>query len=119
MRTVDTCYHVDPIVGRCVEDGCAGARVDLSAAPSVDIANGAPSGTDATNAIVDSWADGSRGLNNEKAMLMSSTDRRATRSNPTVVSNPGDRPPYAAPAISPDGSRVYVIYEGSPRLGAG
>jgi hypothetical protein len=70
LSTVDTCFHVDPIYGRCVEDGYAGARVDLSAGPNIDIANGAPMGADATNLIVDSWVDGSGGLNQEKARLM-------------------------------------------------
>ena len=32
----------EPSIGRCVEDGVGGARSDLSPAPSVDIANGAP-----------------------------------------------------------------------------
>jgi hypothetical protein len=30
---------------------------------------------------------------------------------PTPVSLPGDRPIYAAPAISPGGDRAYVVYE--------
>src|SRR5215208_4357491 len=37
----DTCNYFEPSIGRCVEDGVAGARSDLSSAPSVDIANGA------------------------------------------------------------------------------
>jgi hypothetical protein len=30
----DACYNVDPVIGRCVEDGVAGARTDFLAAPS-------------------------------------------------------------------------------------
>jgi hypothetical protein len=108
----DPCFFVDPVEGRCVMDGYAGARIDLSAAPSVDIANGAPTGQGATNAIVDAWSDGRQGLNNEKTLLSWSTDGGASWAAPVVASEPADRSMYSAPAISPDGSRVYVIYEG-------
>src|SRR5438309_320100 len=43
---------LDPVQGRSVEDGVAGARNDLATAPSVDIANGSPTGTGATNRMV-------------------------------------------------------------------
>ena len=112
FRITDPCNFIDPIVGRCVMDGYAGARTDLSAAPSVDIANGAPTGGDATNAIVDAWSDASPGLNHEKTMVSWSTDRGATWASPVPVSRAGDRSMYSAPAISPDGSRIYVVYEG-------
>ena len=44
----DTCNFFEASIGRCVEDGVGGARSDLSPAPSVEIANNAPSGTGAT-----------------------------------------------------------------------
>ena len=46
-QLIDNCFFVDPVIGRCVEDGIAGARNDLSASPNIDIANGAPSGAGA------------------------------------------------------------------------
>ena len=107
----DACYHIDIVSGRCVADGGAGARIDLPAMPSIDIANGAPSGADATNEIVDVWGDGRLGLNHEVALLSHSTDAGETWTDPTTASLPGDRPIYAAPAIAPDGKAVYVIYE--------
>jgi hypothetical protein len=110
-QNTDPCFFVDPVYGRCVMDGFAGARTDLSAGPSVDIANGAPSGTKASNEILDAWADGGSDLNANTAKLIWSVDGGQTWSNPATVSLGGDRPLYAAPAISPAGDRAYVIYE--------
>ena len=107
----DPCFFVDPVYGRCVMDGFAGARTDLSAIPSVDIANGAPTGVGATNEIVDAWADGGSNVNDNKALVSWSTDGGTTWSNPLTASLAGDRPLYAAPAIAPGGNRVYLIYE--------
>jgi len=106
----DTCVFFDRVLGRCVMDGVAGARDDLSASPSVDIANGAPTGSDATNEIVDAWADGRDGINHEHVMVSSSSDRGRTWSSPTTIETAGDRGYYAAPAISPNGTDVYVVY---------
>jgi hypothetical protein len=106
----DACYFVDPISGRCVADGIAGARIDLAAMPSVDLANGAPTGQGATNELVDAWSDGRFGFNNEKSLLSYSTDGGTTWSAPSVVSEAGDRSVYSAPAISPDGRTVYLVY---------
>jgi hypothetical protein len=110
-QITDPCFFVDPVYGRCVMDGFAGARTDLSATPSVDIANGAPTGAGATNEIVDAWADGGSNVNDNKTLLSWSLNGGTTWSAPTTVSLPGDRPLYAAPAISPTGDRMYVVYE--------
>ena len=80
-------------------------RPDLS-----PIANGAPSGANATNEIVDAWSDAPV-LNGELTKFQFSMDSGASWSTPEKVSLPGDRPLYSAPAIAPNGSRVYVIYE--------
>jgi hypothetical protein len=115
----DLCYHIDPVQGRCVEDGIAGARSDGSAGPSVDIANGAPSGTDATDEIVDTWADGrgsslvasdTTGLNQEKVLLSYSTDGGNNWSNPASIGTTGDRGFYSAAGISPNGTDLYITY---------
>ncbi len=110
-QITDLCSFIDPIDGRCVMDGYAGARTDLASTPSVDIANGAPTGGDATNEIVDAWADASPGLNHEDARFAWSMDGGATWGGPVAVQLAGDRPIYVAPAISPDGRRAYVTYE--------
>ena len=101
----------DPVIGRPVMDGIAGARNDLADAPSADIANGAPTGTGATDRIVLTWADGARGLNHEQLLLMTSSNGGASFSGPAAVPlTSGDRPYYTAPAISPNGSDVYITY---------
>ena len=113
-RITDPCFNLsfDGTGDRCVEDGIAGARNDLSASPSVSIANGAPTGAGATNEIVNAWADGRDGLNNEHVLFSYSTGggNPGTWSAPTAIESAGDRGYYAAPAISPDGSTVYVVY---------
>jgi hypothetical protein len=106
----DLCVAFEPSIGRCVMDGIGGARDDLGPSPSVDIANGAPTGADATNQIVDAWADGRDGLNNEHVMFASSTNGGATWTAPSAIETTRDRGYYAAPAISPDGTDVWVVY---------
>jgi hypothetical protein len=108
-QITDPCYFIDPVYGRCVMDGYAGARTDLSSAPSVDIANGAPTGADATNEILLNYVDAPV-LNGEVSRVQYSTDRGQTWSSPQTVSLPGDRAMYTAPAISPDGRKAYVVY---------
>ena len=65
---LDNCFVVDPVIGRCVEDGIAGARNDLSGSPNIDIANGAPTGAGAPNTIVDNYVTGPA-LNQEKVYV--------------------------------------------------
>jgi hypothetical protein len=98
----------DPVQGRPVIDGVAGARSDLAPAPSVDIANGAPTGSDATDRIVMSYVSGT--LADPHVYFTESTNRGSTWSTPRPIETPGDRGIYTAPAISPNGSDVYVVY---------
>jgi hypothetical protein len=105
----------DPVQGRNEMDGITGARDDLSDAPSVDIANGAPTGAGATDQIVMTWVDGKDGLNNEHVMFTTSTDGGQTWTRPPrrveeEIGHPSDRGFYSAPAISPNGEDVYLVY---------
>jgi hypothetical protein len=117
FRAFDTCNAFEPSIGRCVEFGVGGARSDLSPAPSVDIANNAPTGENATNRMVISWVDGRDGLNREHVMVSRSSNGGASWSTPIAVERPNplgsparDRGYYSAPAISPDGQDVYLVY---------
>lgn len=101
----------DPALGRPVMDGIAGARADLAAAPSVDIANGAPSGADKTDELVMNWSDARDGLNNEKSLVSYSTDQGQTWSSPVAASTSPDRPIYTAISISPNGTDLYLTYD--------
>jgi hypothetical protein len=101
----------DAALGRVVMDGIAGARADLAAAPSVDIANGAPTGADATNELLLNWSDARAGVNFEKSMLSYSTDQGQNWSGGTPVSSSPDRPIYTAIAISPNGTDAYLTYD--------
>ena len=107
----DTCNAFEPSIGRCVEDGVGGARSDLSPAPSVDIANGAPTGEDATDRIVLTWVDGRDGLNREHVMFTTSDNGGAAWARPPrQIELAGDRGYYSAPAISPNGTDVWLVY---------
>ena len=109
---VDTCFAVsfDGTGFRCVMDGVAGARDDLSSAPSIDIANGAPTGADATNVILRTWVDGRDGLNNEHVFTSQSANGGGTWSPPVTQETPGDRGYYSAIAISPNGTDAWLVY---------
>jgi hypothetical protein len=99
---------LDPVQGRPTIDGVAGARSDLAPAPSVDIANGAPTGADATNRIVMSYVSGT--ITSPDVWFTESTDGARTWTAPRAVETSGDRGYYAAPAISPNGTDVYLVY---------
>ena len=109
FTAVDTCNAFEPSIGRCVMDGVGGARDDLGPAPSVDIANGAPTGADATDEIVLTWVDGRDGLNNEHVMY-TQKPKNGSWATPQEVETPGDRGFYSAPAISPDGQDAWLVY---------
>jgi len=98
----------DPVVGRPTIDGIVGARSDLAPGPSVDIANGAPAGTDATDRMVMTYVSGT--LAAPHTYFTESTNRGATWSAPRAIETSGDRGIYTAPAISPNGTDVYVVY---------
>jgi len=106
----DLCNAFEASIGRCVQDGIGGARNDLGPDPSVDIANGAPTGGGATNRIVLTWVDGRDGLNNEHVMFTSSAAGATAWSTPAAIERAGDRGYYSAPAISPNGTDVYLTY---------
>jgi hypothetical protein len=98
----------DPALGRPTIDGIAGARSDLAPAPSVDIANGAPTGGDATNRIVMTYVSGT--IEAPHVYFTESTDGASSWTAPRAIETPGDRGLYTAPAISPNGRDVYVVY---------
>ena len=106
---VDQPGLVDPVLGRPTIDGIAGARSDLAVAPSVDIANGAPDGHDATNRIVMSYVSGT--INQQHVFFTESANGGSTWSTPRAVeTGVNDHGVLTAPAISPDGKNVYVVY---------
>jgi hypothetical protein len=107
----DQCSGFEPSIFRCTIDGVGGERDDLGAAPSVDIANGAPLGLDATNRIVMTWTDGGTGLGDERVKFTTSGNGGLTWSPRRDVQQPAsDRGYYSAAAISPDGRDIYLVY---------
>ena len=106
VATVHDVGVFDRVSGRFVFDGFAGTRTDSF--PSLSIANGAPTGTDATDTLVLTWPDGA--LNHEQALVQTSVDHGLTWSTPVDAAEAGDRPDNPAAAISPDGSDLYLVY---------
>jgi hypothetical protein len=114
---VDACFAVqfDGAGFRCVMDGVAGARDDLSSSPSVDIATGTPDGP-GPDTIYDTWVDGRTGsagppVNNQTQLRIAySTNGGDSFAQAVVPVAAGDRPVYAAVAVSPDGEDLYLVY---------
>ena len=109
VADVQECGLFDPNQGRRTFDGVAGARTNSF--PSVDIANGAPTGNGPDTVVV-TWCHGPTTTTGagEQARLQVSFDKGATWTNPVDSAPPADRPDFPAVAISPDGTDVYVVY---------
>jgi len=107
----DPCYALqfDGAIDRCVQDGIAGARNDLAASPSISIANGAPTGAGATDEIVLNWT-GFNGGTSEHVFVRTTTNGGDSWSPRVAVERAGDRGMYTAPAFSPDGGDIYLVY---------
>ena len=113
VATFDGCGIFDGVTGTTF-DGFAGARD--GSFPSVDIANGAPTGAGATDRIVMTWCDGPTPSTAnpgppEEAIVQYSTDGGDTWTRVGNAAQPGDRPDFPAIAISPNGQDVYLTYD--------
>ena len=112
---VDSCFTVqfDGAGFRCVMDGLAGARDDLSSSPGLDIALD-------TGFLYDVWVDGRSGsagppVDNSTQLRMAfahadDAGSPAAWTQSVVPVTAGDRPYYAAIALSPDGTDAYIVY---------
>jgi hypothetical protein len=112
--TNTNCGLFDPNTGRLSMDGVGGART--STEPSVDIANGAPTGSGATNEIFMAWCDGKTPSDtspgpNEQAKIAYSVNGGASFITAGNAAPASDRPDFPAIAVSPNGKDVYLTYD--------
>jgi len=118
-RTTQIVTHIDgtgiedPESGDLTFDGVAGARD--GSFPTIDIANGAPTGANATDQILLAWSNGPTPSDtspgpNEQVRVMWSRNQGQTWTTANVGSPAGDRPDFPAIAISPDGGDAYLTY---------
>jgi hypothetical protein len=91
-------------------DGIAGART--SSFPSLEVANGAPTGAGASDNLALGWSDGADGLNHEHALVQFSSSGGQNWTTPVQVEESGDRPDFAFIGLSPNGQDLYVVYDG-------
>ena len=106
----------DPNSGSSTMDGIAGARDGVT--PSINVANGAPTGSGAPNWVVLTYTNGPTPSDvnpgpNETApvWLGRRTGSGLNWSPPVQGALPSDRPLFPALAISPDGRDVYLTYD--------
>jgi hypothetical protein len=110
---IETTGLRDPESGDLTFDGVTGARD--GSFPTVDIANGAPTGANATDQITLAWSQGPTPSDvhpgsNEQVQVMWSRNGGGTWTSAGAATPAADRPDFPAIAISPDGSDVYVTY---------
>ena len=103
----------DPESGDSTFDGVAGARD--GSFPTVDIANGAPTGTDASNQIVLAFSNGPTPSDTnpgpkEKVRVLYSRNQGVSWTESAAASPASDRPDFPAIAISPNGTDAYLTY---------
>jgi hypothetical protein len=119
LRPARVVTHIDPTglqdpeSGDFTFDGVAGARD--GSFPTVDVANGAPTGDGATDEIVLAWSNGptpsdTSGGANEQVKVLYSMNRGNSWTDAGVASPASDRPDFPAIAISPNGQDAYMTY---------